>query len=90
MTRHANINRSSYSCADAYAISLYSNVISTMVNEHPKMQRAWRAIRRGAPSKALALQDIPVPTLSEGEVLVKVQAAALNPVYASYTRTIDV
>jgi NADPH:quinone reductase-like Zn-dependent oxidoreductase len=47
----------------------------------PKTQRAWRAVKRGKPSEALVLQtDVPVPSLSPGEVLVKVQAAALNPV----------
>ena len=47
----------------------------------PKIQRAWRAVKRGKPSEALVFQtDVPVPVLSPGEVLVKVRAAALNPV----------
>lgn len=47
----------------------------------PKTQRAWRAVKQGKPSEALVFQtDVPVPPLSPGEVLVKVQAAALNPV----------
>ncbi|KAG5635903.1 hypothetical protein H0H81_009728 [Sphagnurus paluster] len=48
----------------------------------PKTQRAWIIQSRGPPSKALSLQsNWEVPTeLKEGEVLVKVQAAALNPV----------
>lgn len=49
------------------------------------LQRAWIVERRGRPSQALKLRaDWEVPTkLNAGEVLVKVQAAALNPVYAS-------
>ncbi|KAG2157418.1 NAD(P)-binding protein [Suillus clintonianus] len=47
----------------------------------PKTQRAWRAVKRGKPSESLVFQtDVVVPSLSPGEVLVKVQAAALNPV----------
>lgn len=48
----------------------------------PNFQRAWTVVRRGKPANALALQEEwPVPKeLKEGEILVKVQAAALNPV----------
>ncbi|OJT04704.1 hypothetical protein TRAPUB_4498 [Trametes pubescens] len=47
----------------------------------PSTQKAWRATRSGKPADVLALVDVPVPaTLKKGEVLVKVQAAALNPV----------
>ncbi|KAG1756458.1 NAD(P)-binding protein [Suillus paluster] len=47
----------------------------------PKTQRAWRSVKRGKPSESLVFQtDVAVPPLSPGEVLVKVQAAALNPV----------
>ncbi|KIY51029.1 NAD(P)-binding protein [Fistulina hepatica ATCC 64428] len=48
----------------------------------PRTQKAWIVERRGVPSKALTLKnDWPVPTkLDKDEVLVKVQAAALNPV----------
>lgn len=50
--------------------------------EVPATQKSWRAVRSGEPAKALALADnIPVPSkLKKGEILVKVQAAALNPV----------
>lgn len=51
----------------------------------PKTQKAWLVVRKGHPSKALELkQDAPVPTasdLSQGRAIIKVQAAALNPVY---------
>lgn len=48
----------------------------------PKVQRAWRSVRRGPPAKSLQLQtDVPVATdLKDGEVLIKVEAGALNPV----------
>ncbi|KAI0825077.1 NAD-P-binding protein [Trametes gibbosa] len=50
--------------------------------ELPKTQKAWRVTRRGkTPQEMLALVDAPVPAkLKKEEVLVKVQAAALNPV----------
>lgn len=48
----------------------------------PDVQRAWIAVRRGKPVKALVLQEEwPVlKKLKDGEILVKVEAAALNPV----------
>jgi hypothetical protein len=48
----------------------------------PTNQRAWREVRRGEPKVGLELQkNVPVSTqLAPGEVLVKVKAAALNPV----------
>lgn len=53
----------------------------------PKTQRAWRAVKRSKPSDALIFRsDVPVPPLSPGEVLVKVQAAALNPVSVPISR----
>jgi NADPH:quinone reductase-like Zn-dependent oxidoreductase len=51
------------------------------MSELPETQKAWIAVRRGSPRSALELRtDWPVPTkLEQGEVLVKVKAAALNP-----------
>ena len=48
----------------------------------PATQRSWRLTGSGEPAKVLKLaEDTPVPAkLKKGEVLVKVQAAALNPV----------
>ncbi|KAJ3536779.1 hypothetical protein NM688_g6791 [Phlebia brevispora] len=48
----------------------------------PKTQKAWVAVRRGKPSDALICdENAKVPSnLEPGEILVKVQAAALNPV----------
>ncbi|KAI0063403.1 NAD(P)-binding protein [Artomyces pyxidatus] len=48
----------------------------------PKTQRAWRVVTQGLPKDALRLvTDLPMPTqLEPGRVLVKVEAAALNPV----------
>lgn len=48
----------------------------------PGTQRAWRVHTKGTPAIALALDgNLPVPTPAQGEVLVKIQAAALNPMY---------
>ncbi|KAH7105807.1 hypothetical protein BKA62DRAFT_340617 [Auriculariales sp. MPI-PUGE-AT-0066] len=48
----------------------------------PPSQRAWRFVRKGKPAVALDFdQNLPVPSeLAEGDVLVRVAAAALNPV----------
>lgn len=48
----------------------------------PQTQKAWVAVRKGEPEKALELDSAyPVPKdFAKGEVLVKVQAAAYNPV----------
>ena len=47
----------------------------------PATQRAWIVERRGPPATALKLRnDWEVPNkLKQGEVLVKIKAAALNP-----------
>ncbi len=53
-------------------------------------QRAWTNVAKGDPSDVLVIDDKrPIPTqLADGEVLIKVQAAALNPVYVSlFSRT---
>ncbi|KAF7972645.1 hypothetical protein HWV62_17312 [Athelia sp. TMB] len=48
----------------------------------PTAQKTWKVVRQGKPSKALEFDEhSAVPSeLKRGEVLVKVQAAALNPV----------
>ena len=53
----------------------------TMNGTTRAVQRAWTVVRRGKPVDALVLRtDWPVPQkLEKGEVLIKVQAAALNP-----------
>jgi NADPH:quinone reductase-like Zn-dependent oxidoreductase len=54
----------------------------------PKTQSAWLVVRRGRPENAVVLKtDVPVPSkLGQGEVLVRVQAAALNPIGYKMTR----
>ena len=44
--------------------------------------RAWRVVRKGLPQDALQLEtSLPIPKdLKHGDVLLKVQAGALNPV----------
>ena len=42
--------------------------------------KSWRVTASGDPAKVLKFGDVPVPKLNKGEILVKVQAAALNPV----------
>lgn len=62
---------------------LTTNQYSTMSLDSsiPKVQKAWRVVRQGAPDKALEFHDdVPVVPPSEGEVLVKIKSAALNPV----------
>lgn len=48
----------------------------------PTTQKAWHVVRRGSPAQALKLEaHAPVPSkLEPGEILVRVEAAALNPV----------
>lgn len=58
--------------------------------ETPDIQRAWTIVRRGRPAYALKLKtDWPVPKkLEKGEVLVRIQAGALNPVGWKIMRTL--
>lgn len=44
------------------------------------MMKSWHVTASGDPSKVLQFGDVPVPKLKKGDILVKVQAAALNPV----------
>ena len=59
-----------------------TNRVTTMDDATPTVQRAWTVVRRGKPADALVLRsDWPVPQkLEKDEVLIKVQAGALNPV----------
>ncbi len=52
----------------------------------PLTQSAWQVVRRGEPASALELQNgVPVERdIGEGEVIVRVKSAALNPMYALY------
>jgi NADPH:quinone reductase-like Zn-dependent oxidoreductase len=52
----------------------------------PEKQRAWRLLKQGKPRQALSLQDdVAVPSkLAAGQVLVRIEAAALNPLLLFY------
>lgn len=53
-----------------------------VLQDIPDTQKAWLVTRQGKPAQSLKLvPDWPVPKkLRPGEVLVRVQAGALNPV----------
>ena len=40
--------------------------------------KAWRVHELGAPADVLRLEEVPDPVAGEGEVLVRVEACALN------------
>ncbi|KAF8610456.1 NAD(P)-binding protein [Ceratobasidium sp. AG-I] len=46
----------------------------------PETQKGWRVVRKGPPSKALENQTFPTPQHRDGDVYVKIEAGALNPV----------
>ncbi|TBU45081.1 NAD(P)-binding protein [Dichomitus squalens] len=46
----------------------------------PTTQKSWSVTGSGDPDKVLKFGDVPVPKQKKGGILVKVQAAALNPV----------
>ena len=52
-----------------------------MATDIPTKQRAWMVVGRDVPRKAMKfVEDAEVPSkLKPGDVLIKVQAAALNP-----------
>ena len=58
----------------------------------PATQKAWKVVRRGSPAQALVCDEkADVPSkLAPGEILVKVQAAALNPVFVQRSSISDV
>lgn len=75
----------------AQSIPLRSTAMSTSTKAPKALQKAWIIERQGLPSKALKLRsDWEVPTkLKPGEVLVKVQAAALNPACVEMQSLVD-
>jgi len=54
----------------------------------PSVQTVWKIVRNGDPAKALVKdENAPVPKkIPEGYVLVKIQAASLNPAYVQLAR----
>lgn len=60
-----------------------SLLLTTMSDfQLPQKQKAWQVVRRGLPKNAVVLNEqADVPSrLGHGDVLIKVQAAAFNPV----------
>ena len=50
----------------------------------PAKQRAWRIVRKGEPPKALVLDNnVPIPKLKVGGVLVRVQAVSFHSMSVS-------
>ena len=58
----------------------------------PLEQKAWIAVRKGIPAQAVVLDEhASMPSEMKGDdVLVKVQAAALNPVYDHHALNRDI
>jgi NADPH:quinone reductase-like Zn-dependent oxidoreductase len=55
-----------------------------MSSDEPTMQQAWVMETKGLPRDVLKKREWPMPgKLEKGQVLLKVQAAALNPVCVS-------
>lgn len=75
-TQRSVCNRSSRDLSQAQGSSRSPPMSS------PDVQKAWLVVRQGRPERALKLDiNRPVPKrLRPGEVLVRTQAAALNPV----------
>lgn len=71
-------------------LSLQPSLLSAMSAPQPipDVQKAWVSVRKGTPSRSLEFrEEWPVKKLlAPGEVLVKVQAAALNPVFVFFYR----
>ena len=54
---------------------------SSIVHQVPSAMKAWVYEEYGSPEKVLQLKsDVPVPGVGDDQVLIKVEAAALNPV----------
>ena len=56
---------------------------SASASSLPSTQTVWKIVRKGDPAKVLVKEEnAPVPKkIPKGHVLVKIQAASLNPVY---------
>lgn len=70
-------------CLQYYLKSRISALTYIMSSPLPLTQKAWYIVRQGSPERALVLKkDLPVPrVIPKGEILIKIQAAALNPGY---------
>jgi len=58
------------------------------MTEVPRQQQAWMVMRMGLPKDAVELKRIPVPQPRSKQVLVKVEAAAMNPVGSKVMRLV--
>ena len=54
----------------------------------PSVQTVWKIVRKGDPAKALVKEEAPVPKIiPKGYVLIKIQAASLNPMCVNHNFT---
>ena len=79
---HAATELESSASASRTELSSFVAAANKEYTEIPATQKTWRITGSGEPAKVLKLShDTPVSSkLKKGEVLVRVQAAALNPV----------
>src|SRR5689334_12157296 len=72
------VSRHSLSCVAGLCSLLYGGNSAILVIAKDKKMKALRFETYGPPS-VLGIQELPVPALQEGEVLVQIKASSINP-----------